>query len=482
MNYENIFWDYISSPNFKMKLESNSNDITKNKIQKIYNQYYSLIWSKLEPQFGGIYKEDSKEIEKIIKTILSKGKLKTEMFLEKNVETNTFKDTSKFNVVYEIEKKLFEEKSKFQIVQVFKTKNFGNMMVIDNDVQLTESDEANYHEMIAHVPVNYFNRDINVLIVGGGDGGTAREVLKHNNVNNLTMVDIDEVVIKASKKYFPEFSETFSNPKLNLIIGDGFKFVNEYNSSKFDLVIIDSTDFNQSVPLFSREFYERIKKIVNKDDHLICFNADNINWNEDNIKRMVKEQSKIFKFVNPYSVYIPTFAGGLYSFCLVSDNINPKNFMIDWEYFYNKKINMKYYTEKIHKSSFNLPKSLEKKMEKYQTNNVNETKGFHYLIDFENITFDKLNDIKYLDDIFITTIKLSKMNLISKKFHNFKPQGITGFYLLAESHLSFHTWPEKGQLSLDLYTCGDDKFAQEGIKFILDKFKTSKYKLNKLPR
>ena len=97
-------------------------------------------------------------------------------------------------------------------------------------------------------------------------------------------------------------------------------------------------------------------------------------------------------------------------------------------------------------------------------------------------TFDKLNDIKYLDDIFITTIKLSKMNLISKKFHNFKPQGITGFYLLAESHLSFHTWPEKGQLSLDLYTCGDDKFAQEGIKFILDKFKTSKYKLNKLPR
>ena len=116
----------------------------------------------------------------------------------------------------------------------------------------------------------YFNTNIRVLIVGGGDGGTAREVLKHKNVIKCDMIDIDSVVIEAASTHFKDFATVFNHPtkhdgRFNLMIGDGCKYVNEYNpdiKGYYDLVIIDSTDFNQSVCLFSNEFYERLKMIT----------------------------------------------------------------------------------------------------------------------------------------------------------------------------------------------------------------------------
>ena len=303
MDTNNLFWQYIKDSG---KNCDHINKVRKDykkryglekvkEIDTMFNKYYSMIWAKLEPNFGTIYDEDSNGFREFIFYLLSKGKNKLEMFLETDYDMNYFKDMSRFNVEYKIDKKLFEEKSQFQLVQVFKTKDFGNMLVIDNDVQLTESDEANYHEMIAHVPINYFNKDINVLIIGGGDGGTAREVLKHSNVKKLVMVDIDQVVVKASKLHFKDFEPTFRNPRLNLIIGDGFEYVKNYIGDKYDVVIVDSTDFNQSVPLFTPEFYNNVKKIVNKN-HMICFNADNINWNEDSIVSIVETQKKLFKY------------------------------------------------------------------------------------------------------------------------------------------------------------------------------------------
>lgn len=491
MSNEEIFWKIITKKKknlnkFLNNLEHKASKIEKvekiKKIKKIYNKYFNLVEAKLDQMLVKYNDKYSNIIDKITLSILSEGKDKTEEFLNMDHNSNHFNDISKFTVVYEIERKLFEEKSDFQMVQVFESKNFGNILVIDNDIQLTESDESNYHEMIAHVPINYFNREISVLIIGGGDGGTAREVLRHKNVKNLVMVDIDNTVVKAAKLHFPNFAPTFNNPRLNLIIGDGFKYVEEYSGEPYDVVIIDSTDFNQAIPLFSRKFYENLKKIVNKDDYLICFNADNINWNENNIKRMVKEQYYTFNYVYPYAVYIPTFAGGLYSFCLVSDVINPVGNIIDWEYFNNKEINMEYYSENIHISSFNLPKSLENKIKKYKRMLVPDNKGVHYLVDFEGVPFNKLNNLDYLKEIFSKALEISKMTIISSNFHHFKPQGLTGIYLLSESHLSFHTWPERSQFSLDLYSCSSIKDTENGIKYILKQFQEYKYKLKKVIR
>ena len=488
-NTENLFWEMVEKSGKdcdninKIRNEYkkiHGQEIIKD-IDSLFNKYFSLIYAKLEPIIGDIYSEDTDGFRDYVFHLLSKGRNKLELLLNKDIKFKTFKDISKFSVEYKIVDKLFEERSPYQLVQVFKTKNFGNMLVIDNDVQLTESDEVNYHEMIAHVPVNYFNKDINVLIIGGGDGGTAREVLKHNNVKNLTMVDIDEVVVKAAKLHFKNFTPTFENPRLNLIIGDGFKYVKEYSGPKLDLVIIDSTDFNQSVPLFTNEFFQNILKIVNKE-YLICFNADNVNWNEKNIVKMVKDKRKLFKYVNPFGVYIPTFAGGFYSFCLVSNTINPLNYLIDWEFYKQKNLQLEYYSHKIHTSSFNLPKKLERKLEKYKITEKSNIKGIHYLIDFEGISFDTLNDEQQLSKIFDEALRISKMTVLNKKFHQFDPQGITGFYLLSESHLAFHTWPEKGQISFDLYTCGDFTLGKKAADFVINTFSGYPYKLKKVCR
>ena len=126
---------------------------TQDAIKKKFHNYYSAIWAKLEPIMGGIYGEDHSGFKDFVFYLLSKGQEKLNRFLLVDYNKYFFKDFSKFNVEYRIKQKLFEEKSPHQLVQVFKTKEFGNMLVIDNDVQLTEADESNYHEMIAHVPL-----------------------------------------------------------------------------------------------------------------------------------------------------------------------------------------------------------------------------------------------------------------------------------------------------------------------------------------
>lgn len=488
-NDEEIFWRYIKDSgkncdninNVRLKYNKIYNNDVIEKIDTTYSKYYTLIWAKLEPNLGNIYKENSIGFRNFVFYILSKGKEKLDDFLNKEYDKSYFKDISKFSVEYKIDNKLFEEKSEYQLIQVFKTKNFGNMLVIDNDVQLTESDERNYHEMIAHVPINYFNKDINVLIIGGGDGGTAREVLKHSNVKKLVMVDIDETVVKASKLYFPNFSPTFDNPRLNLIIGDGVKYVRDYKDENFDVIIIDSTDFNQAMPLFEDDFYNNLKKIV-KDKYVICFNADNLNWNEENIINMVKQQKKIFEFVNPYGVYIPTFAGGYYSFCLVSNSINPLNYPIDWKFYKKKNLDLVYYNHNIHKASFKLPNNLHKKLKEISQNKRKNIKGIHYILDFEEMPFDLLDDSKKLEIIFETALDISKLTILEKKIHKFEPQGLTGIYLLSESHFSYHSWPEKGMISLDLYTCGNYELSKKSIKYILENWEQYPYKLKKIFR
>ena len=498
MNIDKLFWDIIKKSGkncknidkIKKKEFSKLDEYTQNTIKKKFHNYYNAIWAKLEPLMGGIYDEEHSGFKDFVFYLLSKGHDRLNRFLLIDYDKHFFKDFSKFTVEYRIKQKLFEEKSQYQLVQVFKTNEFGNMLVIDNDVQLTEADESNYHEMIAHVPLAYFNYNIRVLIVGGGDGGTAREVMKHKNVIHCDMIDIDSIVIKAATACFPNFAKVFNHPtkydgRFNLEIGDGYKYAMEYDPTVkgyYDLVIIDSTDFNQSVPLFTNEFYLRLKKITKKKN-LICFNADNINWNEKNIIDMYKIQKGLFKYVNPYTVYVPTFAGGFYSFCLVSDSINPLNDIIDWKYMKNKikvdDFNLIYYNQGIHKSSFYLPNRLHQTLKVYRKD---KTLGHHYMIDIMNVDINILNNLEKIKEIMESAIKIGKMTIVGSDVHKFQPRGFTGFYMLAESHLSFHTWPEKNLISIDLYSCGSDNKTYNSAMYIVNQFGSSEYKLNYVER
>lgn len=448
-------------------------------LDNIFSKYHSLIWSKMEIILGGYYDEKSSGFNNFVFYLLSKGPTTLNNFLNSENPTNFFKDISKFNVEYKIKNKLFFKLSKYQQIEVFETTNFGNMLVIDNDVQLTEADEKNYHEMIAHVPLNYFNnKPINVLIIGGGDGGTLREVVKHTNVKKVVMIEIDEEVINASKQYLPKLSNgAFNHPKTILIIRDGFEFVQNYSGDKFDIAIIDSTDFNQSFKLHTPEFYQNLKKILNSN-HLVCFNGDNVNWNEKNIVDMVTEMRKIFKYISPFTVYTPTFAGGFYSFCLCSDTICPINFTIDWTIFQDKKLDLQYYSQKIHTASFALPKKLDDKL-KIKSSQLN---GAHYILNIYDLSFDLINNVEIIDTIFMKAIDIALAKLLDKKIHKFEPQGITGMYLLSTSHSSFHSYPEKGIIYIDFFSCKNKDKTKEAVRYIIDCFKSTNYQLYELDR
>jgi len=400
------------------------------------------------------------------------------------------KNNDFYDVSYKIKKNLFKIKSKYQIIEIKETQNFGLMMIIDNDIQLTEHDEKNYHEMLVHVPINYFNmRKIRVLIIGGGDGGTLREVLKHPNVLEVVMVDIDIEVINASKKYMPKISDgAFNNPRTKLIIMDGFEYIKTYSGDKFDLILIDSTDFNRAESLITQDFYKKLKMIV-KPRFMISFNADNIFWNEEYIVSSLKFMYDLFNYIGLYNTYVPTYSGGFYSFGLLSDSIDPLNFVIDFEIFRKKNLSLSYYNKNIHLSAFSQPQVILNKIKKIKkSKNINKTielSGIHYMLDIYDVSPLLLNNSVQLDTINKKAIKLAEMTLIHSRIHKFSPQGVTGIYLLAESHLSFHTWPEKKFISLDLYTCSSTNIfnnSYNAIQYLLSKFKSMNYKLTKINR
>ena len=146
-----------------------------------------------------------------------------------------------YGMKFKVKDVLFQGKSEFQSVDVVETVGHGRMLLNDGLVMTTERDEFIYHEMITHVPLLTHANPKNVLVIGGGDGGTSREVLRHETVEKCTMVEIDKMVVDACKEFLPITSKVFDNPKLDLKIEDGIKYVKD-TKEKFDVVIIDSTD------------------------------------------------------------------------------------------------------------------------------------------------------------------------------------------------------------------------------------------------
>ena len=142
---------------------------------------------------------------------------------------------------FKVEETLFSGKSPFQQVDVVKTKGHGAMLLNDGIIMVSERDEYVYHEMIAHVPLFVHPNPSRVLVIGGGDGGTVREVVKHQNLSRAVMVEIDEMVVNACREHMPSVSYALDDPRVELIIGDGVKYV-ESTDETFDVVLIDSTD------------------------------------------------------------------------------------------------------------------------------------------------------------------------------------------------------------------------------------------------
>lgn len=256
-----------------------------------------------------------------------------------------------------VTKTLHVEQTPFQHLAVLETPGFGRVLVLDGIVQTTVWDEYIYHEMIAHVPLNTHPDPKRVLVIGGGDGGTAREVVRHPKVEKAVMVEIDERVVAASREYLPELSAGLNDPKLELRIADGIKHVEECEG-EYDIAVIDSTDpVGPAVGLFSREFYAKVARAL-KEDGLFVAQTESPLFDLDFITRIHKDLAGIFPVVRTYLAPVPSYPGGLWSFTMGSKKYDPLT--VDLESV--QKLSYRYYNTKIHKAAFVLPQFLKEKL------------------------------------------------------------------------------------------------------------------------
>jgi spermidine synthase len=268
----------------------------------------------------------------------------------------TEKQTENFGITAKIKETLHTEKSEFQDIAMLDTLQWGKMLVLDGMVMTTDKDEFVYHEMISHVALNTHPNPKKVLVVGGGDGGAIREIVKHPSVEKAVLAEIDGRVIEVSKQYLPQIaSELTGNPRVDVQVIDGIKHVQE-NKNEYDVILVDSTEpVGPAVGLFARDFYQSIFEAL-KEDGIMVAQTESPWFNQELIRRVYKDIDSIFPVTRLYTVSIPTYPSGLWSFTMGSKKYDPLH--VDEEKLFDPP-NTKYYSPSIHKSIFRLPKFVE---------------------------------------------------------------------------------------------------------------------------
>ncbi len=254
---------------------------------------------------------------------------------------------------------LFNETSPFQQVRVLESYSHGKFLAINNMVMCTERDEFHYHEMIAHPALQIHGKAKKVLVIGGGDGGTVREVLRYPDLEKVVMVEIDEAVVRASREHLPTLSSAFDHPKLDLKIADGIQFVKEAASESFDLVIVDGSDpVGPAEGLFTAEFFQNCHRILKKDGILVGQGESPL-FHEKAFVELNHCLRKIFgkSDVHTLLFYAPTYPTGMWSLQMaVKSGINPQLLPepAKTEEFV-KEHRLRYYNSNLHSAAFALP-------------------------------------------------------------------------------------------------------------------------------
>jgi len=258
-----------------------------------------------------------------------------------------------------VEEILHQGKSKFQDVLVFKSSTYGNVLVLDGVIQLTERDEHAYQEMITHIPMFAHSNPTKVLIVGGGDGGVLREVAKHKGVEKIVMCEIDEEVIKMSKKYFSNImGNAFEDPRLNLIIDDAAVFLANYDGN-FDVIIVDSSDpVGPADVLYSPAFYQSMQRCLSPTG-IICTQGECIWLHLDLIKKVMSSCSSLFPAIDYAFTTIPTYPSGQIGFILCSSDEDQNLCTPARSPSQVMQSGFRYYNHDVHRAAFILPQFAE---------------------------------------------------------------------------------------------------------------------------
>lgn len=256
------------------------------------------------------------------------------------------------SIGFKYNKVLFEEQTPFQNVKVIETKEHGNMLINDNIVMTCDRDEFIYHEMIGHVPLFSHANPEQVLVIGGGDGGAIREVLKHKTIKKCVMIEIDEAVVRASREHLPKIATSFDHPLLELKFEDGASYIAN-KKNQFDVVIIDSSEpFGPSEILFGDKFYKNVFEAL-KEDGIVVAQGESIFYEMDFQKAMLK-RAQHFKHRAFYNYSNLSYPNGPWSFLFASKKYHPLKDFAE-QRLEKLDLALRYYNADIHKACFSQP-------------------------------------------------------------------------------------------------------------------------------
>ena len=252
---------------------------------------------------------------------------------------------------------LFSGRSEFQTVDVVETKAYGTMLLLDGLVMITDADEFIYHEMISHIPLCLHPNPKRVLVIGGGDGGTVREILKHKSVEEVILCEIDDMVIEQSKRFFPQVSNCLKpgvDPRVKVRVGDGVAFIKELKN-EMDVILVDSTDpIGPGEGLFSREFYRNVAGAL-KQGGLMAAQSESPWFTKDALSRIHRNISGGFKHRKSYVAPIPTYPRGSWSWTVAAQEpIDPAKF--NGERFSKVENSLQYLSRDLMTGAFALPR------------------------------------------------------------------------------------------------------------------------------
>lgn len=278
----------------------------------------------------------------------------------------TEKHTENVKLSIQVEKQLYSSQSEFQRIDIFESKEFGKFLTLDGYMMLTEKDEFIYHEMMVHVPMAVHPHVKKALVIGGGDGGTVRELARYKEIERIDLVEIDEEVVKACRAYLRQTACGFDDGRVHIFYDDGLKFVRKF-VNEYDLILVDSTDpFGPGEGLFTKEFYGNCYKALKEDGIMVNQHESPFYPNDATaMQRAHKRIVESFPISKVYQAHIPTYPSGHWLFGFASKTYHPLDGQ-DIARWKARGLKTRYYNEQLHKGAFALPNYVEELLEKVE--------------------------------------------------------------------------------------------------------------------
>lgn len=262
-----------------------------------------------------------------------------------------------------VEKQLFSGESDFQRIDVFESEEFGRFLTSDGSVIFSEKDEFTYDEMIVHVPMAVHPHVKKVLVIGGGDGGVARELSYYDEIEEIDVVEPDELFVRVCQEFFPDNARGLDDPRVKVYYRDGLRFLRR-KQDEYDLIINDSTDpLGHTAGLFTKEFYGSCYRALHSDGIMVYQHGSPFfDEDEEACRAMHRKAYRSFPISRVYQAHIPTCPSGYWLFGFASKKYHPLH-DLDARRWKARKLKTWYYTTNLHMGAFMLPKYVEDLLE-----------------------------------------------------------------------------------------------------------------------